>query len=336
MKPAARLNSAPGLKLTARSNLAPGLKLAAPLLLLLLGAGALLPGAAGAGAGTSAGREENLRGRGTARTRLMDKDTVSPLLSEGHKLFLLASNTKDTEEALHLYRMALYRYERILLEEGVQNGALYYNIANTYFRIGDLGRAILNYRRAQLFSPADPNLRHNLRYARSRRIDQIQDQQASSIVRILFFWHYLLSVRTRVYLFVILFGMVCIAASVYLFRREALPGRRGRDFRTAITAGAAAAVLLLGSMTANEIRLRTMSDGVILEQVMARKGDGKAYQPSFIDPLHPGTEIKVLEERVGWYRIRIADGRTAWIPSSAAELVLETLPPAHEPGIVEE
>ena len=85
------------------------------------------------------------------------------------------------------------------------------------------------------------------------------------------------------------------------------------------------ALLLLGSLLAGEASARALRDGVILaEEVVARKGDGTAYQSSFVDPLHAGTEFRLLEARAGWYRIRLSDGRTAWIPAGSAELVRPT------------
>ena len=84
------------------------------------------------------------------------------------------------------------------------------------------------------------------------------------------------------------------------------------------------AIIMAVSLVTDEITLRNLKDGVIItEEVIARKGDGTAYQRSFVDPLHQGTEFKLLEERAGWYYIELADGRTGWIPDSSAELVLQ-------------
>ncbi len=95
--------------------------------------------------------------------------------------------------------------------------------------------------------------------------------------------------------------------------------RRGRWWSAAL---GGAALLLLGSLLAGEAGARSRRDGVVLAgEVVARKGDGTAYQSSFVDPLHAGTEFRLLEQRAGWYRIRLSDGRTAWIPAEAAELV---------------
>ena len=50
------------------------------------------------------------------------------------------------------YDVALADYEAIL-NDGKHSSALYYNLANTYFKLEQLGRAILYYNRALRLSP---------------------------------------------------------------------------------------------------------------------------------------------------------------------------------------
>jgi hypothetical protein len=49
---------------------------------------------------------------------------------------------------------------------GSYSAALLYNQANAYAREGKPGMAVLNYERARLLAPADPDIRANLRYVR--------------------------------------------------------------------------------------------------------------------------------------------------------------------------
>jgi SH3-like domain-containing protein len=60
---------------------------------------------------------------------------------------------------------------------------------------------------------------------------------------------------------------------------------------------------------------------ILAKEVEIRKGDGTAYQRSYVDPLHDGTEFRLLEDRAGWYFILLPDGRRGWIPGTAAEMV---------------
>ena len=49
----------------------------------------------------------------------------------------------ESETALELYRQSAEAYEA-LIAQGAHNGKIYYNLGNTYYRLGDLGRAILS------------------------------------------------------------------------------------------------------------------------------------------------------------------------------------------------
>ena len=50
---------------------------------------------------------------------------------------------------------------------GSYSAALLFNLGNSYARDGNAGLAVLNYERARLLAPDDPDLRANLRYVRS-------------------------------------------------------------------------------------------------------------------------------------------------------------------------
>ncbi|MEA3547450.1 MAG: tetratricopeptide repeat protein, partial [Thermodesulfobacteriota bacterium] len=110
------------------------------------------------------------------------------LLTQGASFFRQANESDDPEEARRLYHKSLLRYEKLSRE--IENGKLYYNIGNVYFRLDDLGRAIVNYRRAEQLITNDPNLRQNLDYALSKRQDKIESKQEEELLRTLFFWHY--------------------------------------------------------------------------------------------------------------------------------------------------
>ncbi|MBW2367689.1 MAG: tetratricopeptide repeat protein [Deltaproteobacteria bacterium] len=74
-----------------------------------------------------------------------------------------------------------------VVESGVSNGKLFYNLANAHFKHSNLGPAILWYERARRLLPNDPDIRFNLDYASSL----VQDEKETStapLVRILFFW----------------------------------------------------------------------------------------------------------------------------------------------------
>jgi hypothetical protein len=207
------------------------------------------------------------------------------------------------------------RFERLVRDGGIENGKLYYNIGNAYFRMKDIGRAILNYRRAEQYLPNEPNLHQNLAAARQRRVDAIEERQRTRVLKTLFFWHYDLSPRLRGTLFAGAFALLWVGAAARLFLRRSW-------LNVTIGVLAIGAALLCGSVLADVLTLRNVRPGVIVSaEVVARKGDSETYEPSFKEPLHAGTEFRLVEDRGGWYHVALVDGRKCWIPSRAAEMV---------------
>ena len=91
----------------------------------------------------------------------------------------------------------MIRFERIAEQGGIQNGKLFYNIGNAYFRHGRSRPRDSQLPPRRPFLTGDANLTQNLRYARSRRIDQIEEKQETQVLKTLLFWHYDLSQQTR-------------------------------------------------------------------------------------------------------------------------------------------
>jgi tetratricopeptide (TPR) repeat protein len=68
------------------------------------------------------------------------------------------------------YAEAATAYEQILAQ-GIESGAVQYNLGNAYLKAGDVGRAVLAYERARRLIPGDPDLAANLGFARESARD---------------------------------------------------------------------------------------------------------------------------------------------------------------------
>jgi tetratricopeptide (TPR) repeat protein len=247
----------------------------------------------------------------------LDKAQLSVLYEEAKDMFKQAdeASVRYPQEAQSLYSKAAMRYERIIRDGGIYNGKIFYNLGNVYFRMNDSGRAILNFRRAELYIPDDANLKQNLAYAREKRRDQIEDKQETKILKTLFFWHYDLSKNVRVIAFIISFILMWGFACIRIFIK--------RSFLVwGIAVGAALSLLFAGSIMADEISKNKNRPGVIIiSEVTARKGNSETYESSFKEPLHSGTEFILLEERGEWLNIELADSRTCWVHAKDVEMV---------------
>jgi tetratricopeptide (TPR) repeat protein len=247
----------------------------------------------------------------------LSKTEKKELYSQGTEFFHQATELSESDRAAaeDLYQKALLRFERLVEEGKVSNGKIFYNIGNIHFLLDDIGRAILNYRKAEQYIPNDLNLAKNLAYARSMRPDKFDTQNKEKILQTLFFFHYDLGTKTRLTLFGLAYISFWIFAGTKIFsRRPFISWGLGVTLLFAI---------LFGTSLIVESRESIMKrEGVILAtEVIGRQGDAESYQPSFEAPLHAGTEFALLESRGEWWRIELPDGRGSWIPAKSGELV---------------
>lgn len=246
-----------------------------------------------------------------------DEIDIEALFRKGNDLFREANESAqaDRSAAEMLYLKAILRYERIVQEGGIRNGKLFYNIGNSYFRMNDVGRAILNYNRAALYTPHNADLRQNLEFARSRRLDDIPVPQTRKILQTIFFWHYDISTRVRSAIFLGGFLLCWISLGVKLVVKRPI-------LKRAAWVGGVVAVLFLASLSIETLAQQHSNLGVIVKpDVTARKGNSNSYKPSFTEPLHTGTEFNILEERSDWVHVELMDERRCWLPAESIERV---------------
>jgi len=222
----------------------------------------------------------------------------------------------DPEGGRQLLEKATRRFEQLAHDHGVRNGGLYYNIGNCYFRLGDLGRAILNYRRAALYIPNDANLIQNLDYARSLRLDRIEEKPRTRVLQTLLFRPYDFSGHARLAMLAVCSALFWLALALRL------PAGRRLVPRWLPLLPAIPLLILTASLGYDRFLAESEPAGVILAaETVGRKGDCDTYQPSFKEPLHGGTEFIVLQERSGWLQVELADGRRCWLRAGEVELV---------------
>jgi len=247
----------------------------------------------------------------------LPKEQVYSLFNQANQFFREANTTtNDPDQAQKLYEKAILNYEKIISDGRIKNSKLYYNLGNAYILKDDLGRAILNYRRAQKLDKADTNIQKNLAFARSRRIDTVEVKTEERILETLFFWHYDFSIKTKFLVTCICFAIVCISVTMMLWR-----GKSATWVATAAICGLLTACFLASVVLETRSRANTICGVITDQQVVARQGDGPNYPESFKDPLHAGTEFDLLERRSGWFHIMLSDDSDGWIPDNAADLI---------------
>jgi len=198
-----------------------------------------------------------------------------------------------------------------LIGNGYVNGHLYYNLGNAYFRAGQLGRAILNYKRAQLLIPRDADLNFNLRYA----IDQSQDAVSvdQNFLKQAFFWLDEITLRELMWVFAVLNLLFWGILLLRLFRR---PEWTYYVFIVLLTFWLVGGV----SLGVKWHQFQTDRRAVILAgevDVLA----GPDSNDTVLFKLHEGTTVHRERIEDGWSLIRLSENKRGWLKSSDIEQI---------------
>jgi len=241
---------------------------------------------------------------------------VSSLFEQANEAFRQANSATDDTARQKLYDKAVLSFERIINEGRIENAKLYYNLGNVYFLKGDIGKAILNYRRAEKLDGTDSDIQKNLAFARSRRIDEVKVKTEERVLQTLFFWHYDFSTRTRFVLACIFFAIVCISITVMIWF-----GARAAARVTSVIGTILAVCFISSVVVETRAQARRICGVITAKQVTAHQADWRDSAPSFKEPLHAGTEFDLIERRTGWFHIKLSDNSDGWITDNAAELI---------------
>ncbi len=199
----------------------------------------------------------------------------------------LFDNAKSPDD----YRESAQVLESILAD-GLCNGAVYYNLGNAYYRAGDYGRAILNYRKAKPYLPGYPYLKSNLEQALAAAPGRLAEPPRPWWSHVLF-WTDWLSFPAKVKFF--FWGLASAAIAVVV---AALLRISRLSLPIAMLAFCSLAIGLDAAL--NDTEITGLRRGVITGETTARKGTDVSYEAAFDQPLRDGAEFQILNETHDW------------------------------------
>ena len=210
------------------------------------------------------------------------------------------------------YQSAIELYSTIL-NQGIESGEVYFNLGNAYFKINEIGRAILNYEKAGKFIEGDPALEQNLQLSRLRIVDKIEPIPELFIVEWWSTLTHLLSLKTLLWLCLTVFSILMLLIIMNLLYRN-------QYFRRLIWTTLALSLLIFIVTFSLIYEFETTQFGVILEEKVSVVSEPD-ISGTEVFILHEGTKVKINRTLNDWLEISIPDGKTGWLREISLEVI---------------
>lgn len=219
---------------------------------------------------------------------------------------IAASAFSTFDEANRLYEQGKYTeaasiYESIL-KSGRRSASIYFNLGNAYFKDGQLGRALFQYRMAESLAPRDADIQANLRFARERVPDTISIESPSLERVIRYFTINELAAAAAVlfWIWAVIFCLSCL-------RPKTAQRLRG----IGLFVGTALAIAIIFLILNLWISRSQVAIVISAAPSPVNLGPLAESQPSFAAP--DGSELEVLNRRAEWLQVRDRLNRSGWV-----------------------
>lgn len=214
------------------------------------------------------------------------------------------------EAANRLYEERKYSEAATAFEEILKSGnaspAVYFNLGNSHFKSGQIGRAIVAYRRAAQLTPRDPDVKANLQFARNQvqgpTLRPTRLQRAFGTI----------SLNEWTGLAAVAFWSTFSLMSLMQVRPALRPALRP----FAISFGGITGALCVGLLLALQLNPIRHLAVVTARDVIIRNGPLDESQMAFT--ANDGAELRVLDRKDEWLQVSDGTRRVGWLKRSTA------------------
>jgi len=215
------------------------------------------------------------------------------------------------------FQEALKEYESILAQ-GYVSADLYFNIGNSYYRLGKIAPAIVAYERANRLRPNDPDVLYNLKLVNLRTIDRIEAVPELFVFQWLRVLSGAIARETTTVLFAAGWSLFFLSlATMYAVRRSALVER----VRWLVLTGFLGSLVFGGMLGLQYWETNATKDQSIISApaVTAKSSPDDQSMDAFV--IHEGLKVRTSDRVGDWLKIILPDGKVGWIRSNQCEQI---------------
>ena len=234
---------------------------------------------------------------------------------------LTAQDVTEFQKANDLYNdgnyaEALDKYQAVL-ETGQHSAALYFNMANSHYKLNHVAPSIYYYEKALLLKPNDEDIQNNLNFARNMTIDAIDTVPVVGFAKLSKVITNLMSYDAWAMVAVGMSILFVVFFIVYYFSYQT--GKKRFAFIMGLASLILAFVALGFAFHKEDVMLKDQPAIVFAEESKIKTEPNLRSEEAF--KLHEGTKVQVLDTVDDWKKIKLSDGKTGWIVAQDIKLL---------------
>ncbi len=207
------------------------------------------------------------------------------------------------------YDEAIEGYTRII-NKGITNPDVYYNLGNAYVKTGDAGRAILNYERSLELEPGNDDVAYNLSLVR-KQISTDETSDSGNLLSRIITLNQSADVMSFFYAMAFLALSLRALSSKDEFKKKLVKLSSAFALITIFFTGIAAIQIYNQESTNYAI---VISEKAPVYEVPMGKGEA-------IASINIGAKVTVLDEDSNWLKISTTNGLVGWLQSETTGLI---------------
>lgn len=215
------------------------------------------------------------------------------------------------------FAAAVEMYENILRTSG-ESATLYYNLGNSYYKMGNIAKAVLNYERALLLNPGDGDIRFNLELARSKTVDKVVPTTEMFFITWTNSLINTMSEKAWARTGITAFILMILGLALFIFGKRVILKKIGF-----IAAICLFLITVLTNIFASKQKTELLNhDNAIImaPSVTVKSTPNQSGTDLFI--LHEGSRVIIKDNTMKeWKEIKLEDGNAGWVPAHVIEVI---------------
>jgi tetratricopeptide (TPR) repeat protein len=215
------------------------------------------------------------------------------------------------------YQQAVEEYENVIKEDKLQSAELYFNLANSYYKLNKVAPSIYNYEKALVLKPHDEQTLNNLKFAKKLTIDEIKEVPKVGFAKLIQNFTGIFNYNTWAKIAIGIAFAFLLSFIGYYFSQLTLSKR---IYFIGMFVLLIALVLSVTAGMSEKSHFDNDRPAIVFSEMSEVRSEPQKAGSAII-LLHEGAKVYVMETVGSWKKIELTDGSEGWIDATTIKEV---------------